>query len=178
MKNSQPTKDETLKPQSPRKSVDVENPRLTRRKFNYWFWFLVVPWNILSYWVSYSVNYASPLSTPETAASLLILTIPVYIVHLFKVASRCKDIGWWPELWLLMLIPIVQLLFTILLLFWPGQLGDNKYGPDPYADKHKDRIRRKEIDERITSLSKEISDIEKLKKIEELEKKLKELKNE
>ena len=44
---------------------------------------------------------------------------------------RCHDLGFTGWLLLLSLVPLVGSLLGIVLLVWPGEKGENKYGPQP-----------------------------------------------
>jgi uncharacterized membrane protein YhaH (DUF805 family) len=55
--------------------------------------------------------------------------ICVYSIRL--TALRLHDMGFTGWLGLLLLIPVVGLLMTLVLIFVPGQRGDNSYGPRP-----------------------------------------------
>jgi len=46
-------------------------------------------------------------------------------------AQRCRDFGWTGWSILLTLIPVVGWLFPFVMLFVPGNVGANRYGPDP-----------------------------------------------
>ena len=44
---------------------------------------------------------------------------------------RCHDLGLSGWLLLLSIVPLVGAVLAIALLVWPGEKGDNKYGPQP-----------------------------------------------
>ena len=62
---------------------------------------------------------------------VLILYIPLIIISVVFMKRRLNDLdksGWWQ---LLYLVPIVNILFALYLLFWPGTKGSNNYGLQP-----------------------------------------------
>lgn len=64
-------------------------------------------------------------------ALLILLYLPVIIAPLVMARRRLNDLdksGW---LLLLMLVPIVNLVLALYLLFWPGSPGPNRYGLKP-----------------------------------------------
>ncbi len=46
-------------------------------------------------------------------------------------AQRCRDFGWTGWAILIVFLPYVGWIFGLALLFIPGTLGANRYGPDP-----------------------------------------------
>ena len=62
-----------------------------------------------------------------------ILVFLIYIPMWFNIIRRCHDIdksGWWS---LLMLVPFVNIVFGLYILFKKGTAGRNRFGPDPLA---------------------------------------------
>ncbi|MFN4165424.1 MAG: DUF805 domain-containing protein [Ferrovibrio sp.] len=57
--------------------------------------------------------------------------VPAAIVMNIAGAQRCRDIGWNGWIVLLTYIPVIGLAFWLVLLFYPGTRGPNRYGPDP-----------------------------------------------
>ncbi|MGE8497690.1 MAG: DUF805 domain-containing protein [Pseudomonas sp.] len=73
--------------------------------------------------------------SPEIGGGLtVILSLAVIVVSVLIVIHRLHDIGWTGWLWPLILIPLVQLVFSILLMVIPGTKGANRYGPPPPAN--------------------------------------------
>lgn len=60
--------------------------------------------------------------------------IPAAIVMNIAGAQRCRDIGWSGWIVLLTYIPVIGLAVWLVLLFYPGTRGPNRYGPDPLAE--------------------------------------------
>jgi len=60
-----------------------------------------------------------------------ILTLPLAIIFMIRRFHDIGGSGWWS---LTMLIPLVNLIPALLLLFKPGSNGPNKYGPPPHPD--------------------------------------------
>lgn len=68
---------------------------------------------------------------PAMAFLALIIYVPVIAVFFIVVRRRLHDLdksGWWS---LLLLVPIANLLMALYLLFWPGTIGVNRFGPPP-----------------------------------------------
>ena len=78
---------------------------------------------------------------PDTMASgalpagmmvvMLLVMIPMLIINLFITIKRLHDLnmsGWWV---LLFLVPLLNVLFGLYLLFAPGTDGPNRFGPPP-----------------------------------------------
>ena len=71
------------------------------------------------------------MSEGAPAIFVLILYIPLIVISVVLMKRRLNDLdksGWWQ---LLYLIPIVNLLFALYILFWPGTKGSNSYGLQP-----------------------------------------------
>ncbi len=49
-------------------------------------------------------------------------------------AQRCRDFGWTGWAVLLTLIPYLGVVFSLAILFVPGNIGPNRYGPDPLGN--------------------------------------------
>ncbi len=78
-----------------------------------------------------------PPATPDDEPTLamfafyLIAGLPILILSLMFAMRRLHDMnlsGWFV---LLMLIPFVSAIFSLVLLFWPGTQGPNRFGPPP-----------------------------------------------
>jgi len=75
-------------------------------------------------------------STPEAASAIIgglyfLVMIAGLVIAVFLGVQRLHDLdksGW---LWLLFLVPIVNILFSFYLLFAPGSEGENQYGLPP-----------------------------------------------
>lgn len=73
--------------------------------------------------------------SPEIGGGLtIILSLAVIVVSVLIVMQRLHDIGWTGWLCVLHLIPVVQLVFSILLMVIPGTKGANRYGSPPPAN--------------------------------------------
>ena len=60
--------------------------------------------------------------------------IAIFAISIMFAKRRLNDLnrsGWW---FLVFLIPIVNLLMTIYILFFPGSDGDNNFGPAPTSN--------------------------------------------
>lgn len=62
---------------------------------------------------------------------LFVLYIPIIVSSCAVGSQRCRDFGWSGWAILIGLIPYVGFLFTLAILFIPGNQGENRYGPDP-----------------------------------------------
>lgn len=59
------------------------------------------------------------------------LTLAYFIVSLRISAQRLHDLNWSAWMLLLHLVPVANLVLTLLMLLMPGTPGPNKYGPPP-----------------------------------------------
>lgn len=59
------------------------------------------------------------------------LTLAYFIVSLRIGAQRLHDLNWSAWMLLLHLVPVANLVLTLLMLLMPGTPGPNKYGPPP-----------------------------------------------
>lgn len=69
--------------------------------------------------------------TSTAAFYLSVLALPLVIGLAVIMAKRCHDIGLPGLFFLLILVPIVGIIWPIALAFFPGNPGDNPYGPPP-----------------------------------------------
>jgi uncharacterized membrane protein YhaH (DUF805 family) len=60
-----------------------------------------------------------------------LVTLPIMVSGWAVGAQRCRDFGWTGWAMLLNLIPCVGWIFSLAILFIPGNQGPNRYGPDP-----------------------------------------------
>ena len=71
-----------------------------------------------------------------TGYIFLILIILVFsAVHIFLTIRRLHDLnrsGWY---YLVLFVPLVNVLFSLYLFFAPGTVGPNQYGADPLEGK-------------------------------------------
>lgn len=63
--------------------------------------------------------------------ALLGLCMPSLVLQCFAGAQRCRDFGWSGWAVLIIFIPLVGSIFSFVLLFLPGNVGTNRFGPDP-----------------------------------------------
>lgn len=67
--------------------------------------------------------------------SLALIAVPLMIVFLvfstLQLIKRCHDLGWNGWLWLLSLVPVVNLFFFLPVVFMPGRKSSNAYGAPP-----------------------------------------------
>jgi uncharacterized membrane protein YhaH (DUF805 family) len=61
----------------------------------------------------------------------MLFIIPAGLSNLAASTQRCRDIGWKGWAILITAIPLVGTIFALVLLFMPGTVGPNQYGPDP-----------------------------------------------
>lgn len=74
---------------------------------------------------------ATMLKTPSINMLSNIISFAAAIPNFMLLIRRLHDLnrsGWWA---LIMLIPLVNLLFAVYVIFFKGTEGPNKYGPDP-----------------------------------------------
>ena len=83
--------------------------------------------------------FAGAAAGPESMGILSIIAIIVFyvvtiVVSVMFAKRRLNDLnrsGWW---FLLFIVPIVNLLLAIYLIFFPGTDGSNNFGPPPVAN--------------------------------------------
>jgi uncharacterized membrane protein YhaH (DUF805 family) len=78
------------------------NPYLQENNFSWWAFAAIMLYAVVTFWISFAL-----------------------------VIKRLHDYdynGWWS---LLNLIPLVNLIFGLFLLFYPGTKGSNRFGPPP-----------------------------------------------
>lgn len=77
-------------------------------------------------------GYVSPFVPMQIMLALSLFTIGIiFWIFVCIGIKRLHDLdqtGWFL---LVTVIPVVNLIFCLWLLFWPGTKGDNQYGPDP-----------------------------------------------
>jgi uncharacterized membrane protein YhaH (DUF805 family) len=96
--------------------------------------------NILLMAVMVPLGGATAVMGGEAGMSMIgmlvigIFYIATFVISIMFAKRRLNDLnrsGWW---FLLFLIPLVNLLFAIYILFFPGTDGDNNFGPAPVAN--------------------------------------------
>lgn len=92
----------------------------------------------LAWWMLYIVAMAvlgivSSGSPGLVAVLFWVVAIGLAIPFCFVGAQRCRDFGWTGWAIFITLIPVVGVVIYIGLCFIPGDVGDNRYGPDPLA---------------------------------------------
>ncbi len=60
-----------------------------------------------------------------------VISLALTISSLAVGAQRCRDFGWTGWAILIQMIPAVGFIFACAMLFVPGNVGENRYGPDP-----------------------------------------------
>jgi uncharacterized membrane protein YhaH (DUF805 family) len=60
-----------------------------------------------------------------------LITVPILVSAWAVGAQRCRDFGWTGWAMLINIIPYVGWIFSLAILFIPGNQGPNRYGPDP-----------------------------------------------
>lgn len=98
------------------------NGRIRRRTYLIRGTILSIPIVILNYLFSYYENFA---------IVLIIIIIALTILLVIQFIKRLHDINMSGLYWLLCLIPIVNLIFGLYVVFKEGTAGSNQYGSDP-----------------------------------------------
>lgn len=71
-------------------------------------------------------------AVPEMMWPLLALIyIPLFVTLLIMARRRLHDLNLTGWIALLMLVPLVNIILGLVLLFWPGSKGANRFGPPP-----------------------------------------------
>lgn len=92
----------------------------------------------LAWWMVYIVamtvlGIISSGSPGLVAVLFWVVAIGLAIPFCFVGAQRCRDFGWTGWAIFITPIPVVGVVIYIGLFFVPGDVGDNRYGPDPLA---------------------------------------------
>lgn len=64
-------------------------------------------------------------------AMLIAIYLPILTISFVMMRRRLNDLDQTGWLGLLMLIPLLNILMALYLIFWPGTKGSNTYGPAP-----------------------------------------------
>ncbi len=67
-------------------------------------------------------------------ALVFLMYVPMIVISFMMAVRRLNDINWSGWLSLLFLVPLVNAILGLLLLFMPGSKGPNDYGPQPAKD--------------------------------------------
>ena len=86
------------------------------------------------YLILYVVAWAIVISVGFVTYVGWVLVIPLVISCWAVAAQRCRDFGWTGWAALLALLPYVGFLFSLAILFVPGNVGANRYGRDFLED--------------------------------------------
>lgn len=83
-----------------------------------------------TYLILYVLAWAIVISIAFAIYVGWVLVIPLIISGWAVAGQRCRDFGWTGWAALLTLLPYVGFLFSLAILFIPGNVGANRYGPD------------------------------------------------
>lgn len=106
-----------------------------RNRKSYFLYFLA----LMGLWAVFFMLLAVPAANHSDAGMGmvgilgLILAIPSVISSWAVGGQRCRDFGWTAWAVLLTAIPYVGFLFAIAMMVIPGNVGENRYGPDPVS---------------------------------------------
>jgi len=89
------------------------------------------------YLILYVLAWAIVISIAFATYVGWVLVIPLIISGWAVAAQRCRDFGWTGWAALLTLLPYVGFLFSLAILFIPGNVGANRYGQDFLEDDNK-----------------------------------------
>ena len=85
--------------------------------------------------ITNSISQGGSTTTLILFGLIFLLTVPLSLYWSFRDAAlRCHDLGYSGFWSLLYLIPVISLLFSLGLLFLPGQKEDNEYDSPPLQD--------------------------------------------
>ena len=89
---------------------------------------------ILIYMIGHSL-FSKSGSLESLIVSIVVIggliTLSMLVLSIIFMIRRLNDLDQTGWLWLLMIIPIVNILLVLYLIFAPGSSGVNKYGPAP-----------------------------------------------
>ncbi|MCW8194843.1 DUF805 domain-containing protein [Proteobacteria bacterium 005FR1] len=95
-------------------------------------------WTLLMYLVAAIFGAVSAVVLVDSSAAIIVAGLAVYVLMLVPTTAmlvrRLNDLNHSGWLALLMLVPLVNIGFTLYILFAPGTKGPNRYGPAPAAN--------------------------------------------
>lgn len=97
-----------------------------RNRKSYFLYFVAVMVVLAIIW-----GIAAAVASPVLMGVAAIISLGMTISSLAVGAQRCRDFGWTGWAILIQLIPAVGFIFACAMLFVPGNVGQNRYGPDP-----------------------------------------------
>ncbi len=100
-----------------------------RDRKSYLLYLLAVTAVMVALWSLAAAALVGGIGSALTIAGLL--SLPVVVSGWAVGAQRCHDFGWTGWAMLLTLIPYVGWIFSLVIQLIPGNVGVNRYGPDP-----------------------------------------------
>jgi uncharacterized membrane protein YhaH (DUF805 family) len=94
---------------------------------------------VFGLWLLLAVGFIVPAANNSQsgvgliAMLAVIIFIPTVISSWAVGGQRCRDFGWTAWAVLLTAIPYLGFAFAIAMMVIPGNVGDNRYGPDPLS---------------------------------------------
>ena len=88
-------------------------------------------WCVLTFLLIVPAASGSDTGVGLMSVIAAIFFIPTVISSWAVGGQRCRDFGWTAWAVLLTMIPYLGFVFAIIMMVIPGNLGDNRYGPDP-----------------------------------------------
>ena len=109
-----------------------------RRNRKSYFLFLLACAGIGAVLLLVALASAGPTGEPSGAilALLVIVALGLIVSGWTVGAQRCRDFGWTGWAVLISAVPVVGWIFPFVMLFVPGTVGANRYGPDPLTGDH------------------------------------------
>jgi uncharacterized membrane protein YhaH (DUF805 family) len=90
-------------------------------------------WCVLAFLLIVPAASGSETGVGMMGVIAIIAFIPTLISSWAVGGQRCRDFGWTAWAVLLTMIPYLGLVFAIAMMVIPGNLGGNRYGPDPIS---------------------------------------------
>ncbi len=114
---------------------DLFTFRGRRNRKSYFLYALAVFGLWLLFAILFIVPAASKSDSGMAAMAVVgfLLLVPTAISSWAVGGQRCRDFGWTAWAVLLTAIPYIGILFAIAFMVIPGNVGDNRYGPDPVS---------------------------------------------
>nr|WP_283949867.1 DUF805 domain-containing protein [Limobrevibacterium gyesilva] len=97
-----------------------------RNRKSYFLYTLLMLVIAIAIWIVAAMAASTPLVVVASIATLGII-VSSWVVG----AQRCRDFGWTGWAILITVVPFVGWIFPFVMLFLPGNVGANRYGPDP-----------------------------------------------
>lgn len=93
----------------------------------------LISWILMALTMGLTVGLSGKNEALSLAAFILMIAMGAvfFVFSAFQLIKRCHDLDWNGWLWLIAMVPFVNFIFLLILLFAPGTKGVNNYGAPP-----------------------------------------------